>query len=153
LQNMSTVWNKEYVFQDGFHAKSYGVSNSGNIVIVAADKAQKLQDYLVLGSASGFEKKEFSTYIELHKPTIFNIGQKEYLIAFNKDVKGIMKDPYENILLYDLESGNIIANDKAVGLYSHKDIVDVSIRNLFVENNEIVIFSEGKLKAGTKEQK
>src|SRR5690606_10044414 len=49
--------------------------------------------------------------------------------------------------------GNIIANDKAVGLYSHKDIVDVSIRNLFVENNEIVIFSEGKLKAGTKEQK
>ncbi len=152
-QTFSKVWNKDVTFQDNFRTHSFGISNSGKIALIRTDDASKSQDYLVWIDAGKTEEKTFQSQVQVHTPKIISIGNKEYLIAFNKALKGFMKDPYENLMLYDLESGTVLANDKIIGIYSHKDLVDVEIRNIFVENGEINVFTEGKLKAGTRDAK
>jgi len=66
------------------------------------------------------------------------------LIAFNSSAIDFKDEYYKNLLLYDLQSGKILSNNKIPEFSPGKGIIDVDIRNVMLQNNEMHIFAEGK---------
>ena len=125
------------------------------IIINEEFKNYNMHNYLVVVTQDAQEEKQFEENIILHTPRVISIGNKEYLIDFNYPAKGLRAGNYDGFIFYDLETGKTIVNNQlAVGVFSKiQDIKEVFIRSVFLQNNEIHIFAEGRTKAGSREER
>jgi hypothetical protein len=153
ILNSSTfdeVLKKTVQFEDEFYTDEKLVSNSGNYIFLRRPRSYKETNYFVVISKEGESKKTIEENTRVHKPISISIGTQDYLIAFNYRDKGIRRGDFGSIMLYDLESGIILKNNEIEDFNKTKDIQEVNLRDVFVENNEIRLFVEGRYKSGTK---
>ena len=152
---LSQVWKNEVEFADKYYDKAFTVTNSGNAVLLRAAEGLKLHNYLVVVSSGQQEEKQFEEAIMLHKPRVISIGDKEYLIDFNYPAKGLRAGNYDNFIFYDLEAGKTLVNNKLeMGVFSKvQDIKEVFIRSIFLQDGEVHIFAEGKVRAGKRQER
>lgn len=148
---LDVAWKKDVEFANEHVTQNITVTNSGKIVLMRESsgfKKSSNNNYLVVVGADGQEDKNFETAIFLQQPRAISIGAQDYIIAFNSESSG-KYTKFTHILFYDLTAGRILQNNK-IGEYGMKDLQDVTFRNIFLENNEIHLFAEGKIEAGTK---
>ena len=153
ILNSSTfgeVLKKTVQFTDEFFTNQTIVSNSGNFIFLRRPRSYKETNYFVVISKDGEFKKTIEENTRVHNPTAISIGTQDYLIAFNYRDKGIRRGDFGSIMLYDLTLGKILKNNDIDDFNKTKDIEEVNIRNVFVENNEIRLFVEGRYKSGSK---
>ncbi|NOW94741.1 hypothetical protein [Mucilaginibacter sp. SG564] len=144
-KTLSIAWQKEVSFDNEFTSDKFTVTNSGKVVLVRdMNGSKKGITYLTVISASGQEDKNFDSQIFLNELKSVSIGSQEYLIAFNSSAIDFKDEYYKNLLLYDLQSGKILSNNKIPEFSPGKGIIDVDIRNVMLQNNEMHIFAEGK---------
>lgn len=148
--NLEVVWQKEFTFTDEATTQRFLVTNSGKGIFVRNPNSYKLDNYLVLVSNDSQDNLTVGEAIKLHEPKAISIGSQDYLVAFNYPTKGIRRGDYGHIMLYDLSSGSILQNNKIEGFNSVAKINDVEYRAITLQNNEISIFVECKVEAGTK---
>jgi hypothetical protein len=141
--NGIVLWQKEVPLDPTFSTHHLTVTNSGNAVLLRNPKSYKQSSALTLITKDANEDKSFEAPINVYEPKAVSIGTKDYLIAVNYPNKSRSCD-FENILLYDLENGKVLGNDKLTDYCQLKNIKDVLIRSITLQNNEIVIFLEGK---------
>lgn len=141
--NGNILWQNEAPLDPAFSTRSLTITNSGNAVLLRAPKSWKQTTAITLISKDGKEDKSFESAINVYEPKAISIGTKDYLVAINYPDKTRSCD-FENILLYDLENGKVLGNDKLTDFCKLKNIKDVLIRNITLQNNEIVVFLEGK---------
>lgn len=144
------VLKKTVQFEDEFSTIEKLVSNSGNFIFLRKPQSYKETNYFVAISQQGEFKKTIDENITVHKPIAISIGTQDYLIAFNYRNKGIRRGDFGAIMLYDLEGGKILMNNEIEDFNKTKDIQEVTFKDVFVENNEIRLFVEGRYKSGTK---
>ena len=144
------VLKKTVQFEDEFYTNEKIISNSGNFVFIRKPRSYKETNYFVVISKEGESKKTIDENTRVHKPIAISIGNQDYLIAFNYRDKGIRRGDFGSVLLYDLEGGRILKNNDIENFNKTKDIEEVNLGAVFVENNEIRLFVEGKYKSGTK---
>lgn len=144
------VLKKTVSFEDEFHTDEKIVSNTGNFIYLRKPRSWKETNYFVEISNKGENKKTIEENTRVQKPIAISIGTQDYLLAFNYKDKGIRRGDFGSIFLYDVTNGTILKNNEIEDFNKTKDIQDVYIRNVFVENNEIRVFVEGKYKSGTK---
>lgn len=149
-KNLNVVWQKTATFQDEFYTNERVITNSGRIVFVRSPRSYKLLNYITVIDAIGQVNKEVGEEVKLQKPVAVSIGTQDYLVAFNYPTKGVRGGDFENLMLYDLESGKILKNNKFKDFNSIKDLKEVNVRNVFLQNNEIYLFTEGKFQLGTR---
>jgi hypothetical protein len=143
---LNVAWQKEVSFDDEFTSQNYAVTNSGKVVLVRDMKGSKKGiTYLTIISAAGQEDKHFDAQVFPNAIKALSIGTEEYLVAFNSDSKNFREDYYNNLMLYDLKLGKILNNTKIRDFASIKQLKDLDIRNVMLQNNEIYIFAEAKV--------
>jgi len=146
-KTLSVAWQKEVSFDNEFNSHNFTVTNSGKVVLVRdMSGSKKGITYLTVISANGQEDKNFESQIFLGELKSVSIGSQEYLVALNGSAMDFKDESYRNLLLYDLQSGKILNNNKitAFSLSSVKNITDVSIRSIMLQNNEMHIFAEAR---------
>ncbi|NOT52377.1 MAG: hypothetical protein HOP10_13995 [Chitinophagaceae bacterium] len=149
----TVLWKKEVPLGDKMYNRAFTVTNSGKAVILKSPKGLKLSNYLVVVSQESQEEKQFEEAVMLHDPKAISIGQADYLVDFNYAAKGLRSGDYESLMLYDLGNGKILKNNKIKEFNSVKDISNIKFTNIFLQNNEIHLFTEAKVKAGTRQTK
>jgi hypothetical protein len=144
--NLNTVWQKEVSLSQEFVTNSLTITNTGKAVLYRDSRNRKINNYMVLVSADKQEDKNFGEEIkiQLNEPKSIAIDNKDYLIAFNGPAKG--GADIENLMLYDLEAGKIVKNDKIPEFNCVRGLSEVQYRNIAIQNNEIIIFEESKVK-------
>jgi len=152
-KTLSIAWQKEVDFGDEFTTKTFTVTNSGKAVLLRdlrSFKRSQSRNYLTVVSADGQEDKQFESQIFLQQPKAVSIGTQDYIIAFNSESTGLRPTEFSHILFYDLQQGRTLSNSKTTDFTSIKELKDVEIREIILQNNEIHIFAEAEVKAGTK---
>ncbi|WP_339833589.1 hypothetical protein [uncultured Flavobacterium sp.] len=144
------VFTKTVQFEDEFYTDEKIMSNSGHFIFLRRPRSYKETNYFVVISKDGESKKTIEENTRVHKPIAISIGTQDYLIAFNYKDKGIRRGDFGSILLYDLEAGKILKNNDIEDFNKIKDIEEVNLGAVFVENNQIRLFVEGRYKSGTK---
>lgn len=144
------VFKKTVQFEDEFYTDEKLISNNGNYIFLRRPKSYKETNYFVVISKETEAKKTIEENTKVHKPVAISIGNQDYLLAFNYRDKGIRRGDFGSVLLYDVAAGKILKNNEIEDFNKTKDIQEVYLRNIFVENNEIRVFVEGKYKSGTK---
>ena len=144
------VFAKTVQFQDEFYTDEKIMANSGNLIFLRRPRSYKETNYFVVISKDNESKKTIDENTRVHKPIAISIGTQDYLIAFNYRDKGIRRGDFGSVFLYDVEAGNILKNNEIDDFNKTKDIEDVNLGNVFVENNQIRLFVEGRYKSGTK---
>lgn len=94
--------------------------------------------------------KTFEENTKVYRPLAISIGTQDYLIAVNYHNKGIRRGDFGSIMFYDLSQGKMLRNNNIDDFNMVKDIKEVNFRNVFIQNNEIHLFVEGKFQSGTK---
>ncbi len=150
---LTILWNKEVALEEKFYDRAFTVTNSGKAILLRAAKGFKLSNYLTVVSQTGQEDKQFEEAVMLQNPKAISIGQADYLIDFNYDAKGLRKGDFEKILLYDISAGKTLKNNTIPDFNTIRDIKEVQFTNVFLQNNEIHIFTEAKVKAGSRQVK
>ncbi|GAB2811321.1 hypothetical protein [Ferruginibacter profundus] len=150
---LAVLWNKEVTLDEKSYDRAFTVTNSGKAVLLRAAKGMKLSNYLIVVTQNGQEDKQFDEAVMLHDPKAISIGQSDYLVDFNYDAKGVRRGDYEKIMLYDIGSGKILKNNTITEFNTLKDINEIKITNVFLQNNEIHLFTEAKVQAGTRQVK
>ena len=150
---LSVLWNREVALEEKMYDKAFTVTNSGKAILLRAAKGFKLSNYLVVVTQNGQEEKQFEEAVMLHNPIAISIGQADYLVDFNYDAKGLRKGDFEKIMLYDIGAGKTLKNNIIKEFNSIKDIKEVHFIKVFLQNNEIHLFTEAKVKAGTRQVK
>lgn len=150
LPTFDEVYKKTVQFEDEFYTDEKLISNSGNFVFLRRPRSYKETNYFVVISKDGESKKSVDENTRVHKPISISIGTQDYLMAFNYRDKGIRRGDFGSIFLYDLEAGKILKNNEIEDFNKTKDIQEVNFGNVYVENNEIRLFVEGRYKSGTK---
>lgn len=150
---LAVQWKKEVSQGDKLYNRAFTVTNSGKVVILKSPKGLKLSNYLLVVSQENQEEKQFEEAVMLHDPKAISIGQADYLVDFNYAAKGLRIGDYENIMLYDIGAGKIVKNNKITVFNSLKDISGIKFTNIFLQNNEIHLFAEPKVKSGTRSVK
>ena len=138
------VWKKEVSFDPGFVTSGLTVTNSGKAVLLRNAKSYKEKPVLTLVAADKREDKTFDTDIKLQEPKAISIGSKDYLIAFNYPSKGVRSCDFQDLLLYDLENGQILKNNRITEFNNTANIQEVKIKNVTLQNSEIILFVEAK---------
>ncbi|MFD0751654.1 hypothetical protein ACFQZS_16000 [Mucilaginibacter calamicampi] len=145
---LNVAWQKELTFNDEFTSQNYTVTNSGKVVMMRDMKGSKKGiTYLSIISADKQEDQHFEAQVFLNSMKAISIGADEYLVAFNSDNKNFREDYYNNLMLYDLKSGKILNNTKTRDFASVKQLTDVDIRDIVLQNNEIHVFADAKAPA------
>jgi len=142
--NGQLVWKKQVSFDPGYVTSSLTVSNSGKAVLLRNPKSYKENPVLALISADKKEDKTFDADIKLQEPKAISIGSKDYLLAFNYPSKGVRSCDFQDLLLYDLENGKILKNNRISEFNSTANMQEAKIKNVTLQNSEIVIFVEAK---------
>lgn len=148
--SFNVVFKKTVLFEDDFFTGEKIISNSGNFIFLRRPRSYKETNYFTVITKDTETKKTIEENTRVHKPIAISIGTQDYLIAFNYKDKGIRRGDFGSILIYDLEAGKILKNNAIDDFDKTKDIEEVNFRGVFVENNEIRVFVEGKYKSGTK---
>jgi hypothetical protein len=139
----NVAWQKEASFTNDHTTVNTAVTNSGKIILLRLNlsfKKANNNNYVVIETADKEEEKTFETPIFLNDLTVLSIGTQDYLLAFNSKNRG----DYNNLLFYDLQLGKTLQNTKISEFSSLKDLKDVIIKNVFMQNNEIHLFTEAK---------
>ncbi|MBL0358621.1 MAG: hypothetical protein IPP72_17945 [Chitinophagaceae bacterium] len=150
---LSVLWNKEVPLEEKVYDRAFTVTNSGKAVLLRAAKGFKLFNYLKVVTQDAQEDKQFEEAVVLHNPKAISIGQADYIVDFNYDAKGLRKGDYEKIMLYDISTGKTIKNNTITDFNNIKDISEIHFTKIFLQNNEIHLFTEAKVKAGTRQVK
>jgi hypothetical protein len=143
------LWNKSAELGMKNTERSLTVTNGGKAVLLRADKGFVLRNFLTIVTADKQEDLSFDEEVQLHHPKAISIGSQDYLVDFNHNCKGLRAGNFEKFMLYDLSSGKILKNTK-VTEFNSSTITAMDIRNIFIQNNEIHLFVEAKIKAGTR---
>lgn len=143
------LWEKAVELGMKNYERALTVTNSAKAVLLRADKGFVLRNFLTVVSADKEEEMAFDEEVQLHDPKAISIGDKEYLVDFNHNCKGLRAGDFEKFMLYDLQSGKIIKNNK-ISAFNSSTINAMEIRNIFIQNNEMHFFVEAKIKAGTR---
>lgn len=144
---LNVAWQKEAVFPaDNFYTQYFTITNSGKAVLLRSSRGSKAESRLTVVSADGQEDKSFGEEIRTQEPRAVSIGTQDYLMAFNSPLKGVRSGDYDSFLLYDLQAGKIIGNTKVSGFDVIKDLSEIEIKSIFIQNNEFHIFTEAKVK-------
>lgn len=149
---LAITWQKDVSFDNipnRFFTKDFTVTNSGKVVLLRYAKGSKRSNYLVVVSKDGQEDKTVEPDTLLQEPKAVSIGTQDYLLAFNYAIKGVRGGDFGNLMLYDLEAGKTLQNNKVEG-FNIRGIEDVLFRSITLQNNEIQIFTEGKVKVEMK---
>ena len=149
-KTLDVVWKKTISFPIESYSNDRIITNSGKFVFVRTVKEIGYNNVLAQVDANGIENKDFGVPLKLQKPTAISIGTQDYLVAFNYPAKGIRRGDFGSLMLYDLQLGKILQNNDVEGFNAIKDIADVVIRNVTIQNNEIHLFVDPKYKNGTK---
>jgi hypothetical protein len=147
---LATLWQKEVMLDEKNYDRAFAVTNSGKAVLLRAAKGMKLSNYLIVVSKDNQEDKQFEEAVMLQNPKAISIGQADYLVDFNYSAKGLRSGDYEKIMLYDIANGKTIKNNTISEFNSLKDISSINITNVILQSNEIHLFTEAKVKAGTR---
>jgi hypothetical protein len=143
--SLNIVWQKDLSFDNEYTSQNFTVTNSGKVVIVRDMKGSKKGiTYLTIVSAVGQEDKNFESPIFLNEMKAVSIGTEDYIVAFNSNSKNFREDFFNSLLLYDLKAGRILNNTKITEFAAVKNLEDVSIAKIILQNNEICIFTEAK---------
>jgi hypothetical protein len=147
-KTFDVVWKKTITFPVEFYSGDITVTNSGKLVFIkrVVSKSEKHALYVV--DATSEADKDLGADIKLSRPVAITIGNQDYLIAFNLEAR-LREWSYSNIMLYDLQLGKIISNDKIDAFPGIKDPQDVRY-NVNVHDNQIDLFAECKYQTGSK---
>ncbi|MEJ7610626.1 MAG: hypothetical protein WKF88_05540 [Ferruginibacter sp.] len=150
VANAGLLWSKDIPLEAKDYERSFTVTNSGKAVFVRAAKGMKLYNYLTVVTEAAAENKELGEEVQLQDPKAISIGNRDYLLAFDHNAKGLRSGDFEKFMLYDLDAAKIMNNNKISIFNNLKDVKEVEIRNVFIQNNEFHIFAEARVKAGTR---
>jgi hypothetical protein len=153
--SQNVVWKKEVEFTNDHFTKSFAMTNNAKVVLLrdnASFKKANNYNYLVEVSADGQEDKTIETSVFLQKMQAISIGQQDYILAFNATTRGMRQENFSHLLFYDLKQGKTLQNIRTQEMSSIKDLADVNIRSISMQNNEINIFAEAKVEVVTKPQ-
>ena len=142
--SLEIVWQKEVSFDDKYYTEFHSVTNSGKVILVRSAKGWKLDNYLTVVSLETQENKTFEEPIKLQQPKIISIGTQDYLIAFNYPTKGVRSGDFDKLLFYDITLGKTLQNNKVSEFSNLKKLVNVEIKNVFQQSNEIHLFTQAK---------
>lgn len=149
-KTLDVVWKKTVSFTDEFYTTDAITTNTGKIVFLRNPRSYKETNYLSVIDGQGQEKKTFEENTKVYRPLAISIGTQDYLIAVNYHNKGIRRGDFGSIMFYDLGQGKMLRNNNIDDFNMVKDIKEVNFRNIFIQNNEIHLFVEGKFQSGTK---
>lgn len=143
------VWKKTVTFPIEFFAGDITMTNSGKLVFVkrVVEKGTKHSLYVV--DATSEADKDLGAEIKISRPLAISIGTQDYLIAFNFKAS-YREASYSNIMLYDLNAGRMLNNDKIEAFPGIKDIQDVQYNMVNIHDNQIDLFAECKYQTGSK---
>jgi hypothetical protein len=146
------VWQKNIAFPLLSYTENMVLSNSGKIIFIRSSKETGDKNILAIADANTIENKDFGDKIQIQNPIAFSIGTQDYLIAFNseKHTLSINSNGFQNILLYDVNLGKVIKNNTVRIFDAIKDLQTVSIKQIFIQDNEIHLFVDCSFKTGTK---
>lgn len=150
---LSVLWNKDVPMEDKIYDRAFTVTNSGKAVLLRADKGLKLNNSLVVVSQDKQEDKTFEDNIMLHDPVAISIGSEDYLVDFAFASKGLRSGDYEKLIFYSLNAGKTLKNSKITEFNSLNDINDIRFREILIQSDAIRLFTEAKVKAGTRPTK
>ncbi|HCA09081.1 hypothetical protein [Chryseobacterium sp.] len=150
--SLKSAWTKEVTGEAGSSDTDFFVTNSGNIGLL---RSANQNASLLFVTPSGQEEKFFTEKMKVISETAVSIGDKDYLVAFNSTPKTVKFNAsnFENLMLYDIKEGKIIANEVVKEYNDGSKITDVFIPYSYVSGDKIYIFTESKLDAGTKQVK
>ena len=138
------VWQKTVSLDPGFFTNGFTVTNSATAIVMREARSYKVNSIMTIINAEKQEDKTFDAEIKVQEPKSISIGNKDYLLAFNYPKKGVRSCDFQDLLLYDLENGKILKNNKISAFDSAKDLREVIFKNITLQNNEIIIFAEAK---------
>ena len=146
------VWQKNISFPLQSYTENMILTNSGKIVFIRNSKETGSKNILAIADGNTIENKNIEENIQIYEPMAFSIGTQDYLIAFNNPIRtiSINSGNFENILLYDLNSGKILKNNSLKIFNAIKDLQYVHFNTIFVQNNEIHLFVDCTFQTGTK---
>jgi len=153
--SQNVAWKKEAEFTNDHLTKSFVVTNSGKVVLLrdnASFKKANNYNYMVLVSADVQEDKAIETPVFLQKMKAVSIGPQDYILAFNANSRGMRQANFTDLLFYDLKQGKTLQNIEIPEFSKVKDLANVLIRDISLQNNEINIFTEAKVEVVTKPQ-
>jgi hypothetical protein len=137
-------WQKDISLAENATEQSFFVTNNGNVGLVRmADYTSKI----IYLTSSKQEEKFLPEKVILQNFKDISIGSQEYLVGFNYVRQGIRTSDFENIMLYDLNNGKIIANN-AINNYKNVIAKEVEIPYAYVSEGKIYIFTEAKVESG-----
>ncbi|MBC7522868.1 MAG: hypothetical protein H7239_00280 [Flavobacterium sp.] len=149
-KTLDVIWKKTVSFADEFYTSEKITTNSSKIIFLRSPRSYKETNYLSVIDGQGQEVKRFDENTKVFKPLAISIGNQDYLIAVNYHDKGIRRGDFGSIMFYDLGQGKMLKNNAIEDFNMTKDIKEVNFRNVFIQNNEIHLFVEGKFQSGTK---
>ncbi len=142
--NGNLLWQKEVSLESGYNTQGLTITNSGKALLYRNPRGFKNNPVLTLVTAEGKEDKTFEPGIKIHVPKAISIGNKDYLIAFNYPMKGSRNSDFQDLLLYDLENGTILKNNRITEFNNTKNLQEVLFKIITIQNNEILVFAEAK---------
>lgn len=145
---LDVAWQKTVAFPLEFYSGDITLTNSGKLVFVKRVVSKSEKHSLLVVDASSETDKDLGANIKISRPLAISIGTQDYLIAFNFEAR-LREWAYSNIMLYDLQSGKILNNDKIVIFPGIKDIQDVKYNYVNVHDNQIDLFTESKYQTGS----
>lgn len=140
----SLVWKKVVSFDPGYVTNGITITNSGKAVLLRNAKSYKENPLLTLVSADKKEDKTLDVDIKLQQPKAISIGDKDYLVAFNYPSKGVRSCDFQDLMLYDVEDGKILKNNRISEFNTTANLQEVNFKNVTLQNGEILIFAEAK---------
>ena len=149
-KTLDVIWKKTISFTDEFYTTEKITTNSAKIIFLRTPRSYKETNYLSVIDGQSQEVKRFDENTKIFKPLALSIGTQDYLIAVNYHDKGIRRGDFGSIMFYDLGQGKMLKNNAIEDFNMTKDIKEVNFRNVFIQNNEIHLFVEGKYQSGTK---
>ena len=138
------VWHKQCTFDPGYKTAGITVTNSGKAVLLRNAGSYKLSPMLALVSADKKEDKTFEDDIKVQQPRAISIGDKDYLIAFNYPSKGVRSCDYQDLMLYDLENGKMLKNNRISEFNKTENLQEVQIKSVVLQSGEMLIFTEAR---------
>lgn len=147
-----SVWKKQVTAEAGSSDTDFFVTNSGNVGLLRTVQQNAMLLYV---TATAQEEKFFTEKMKIISETAVSIGPKDYLVAFTSNPKTIKMNAanFESLMLYDIQEGKVIANEVASAFNDGSKITDVFIPYTYSNGENIYLFTESKLNAGTRQVK
>lgn len=146
--SFNQAWKKDLSRTENARETDFVVTNSGNVGLIRIVEQTSMMLFV---SANSEEEKFFSEKMIINSAAAVSMGSKDYLVAFNaiKKTVGINPSVVENVLLYDLKEGKIIANNP-VREFDNTNLQRVQILSTYLGGDKIYVFTESRMQNGTR---